>query len=183
MTVETAAFRGTVGLFTTGVTVISTAVDETVHAMTANAFTSLSLTPPLVLCCVAKRARMAEILSSPAAERFAINVLRADQAALSSFFAGAWREAAPPPFRFVPWDAAPRLEGSVAAINCVKHELYEGGDHWIVVGRVVAVHQGVPPLDPLVFFAREYHALRREGTQAPDLPVAAGSAQVFYDPW
>jgi flavin reductase (DIM6/NTAB) family NADH-FMN oxidoreductase RutF len=92
-------YRNTIGLFATGVTVVSTQVGETVHGMTANAVTSLSLEPMLLLVAVGKKARLATLL--PQATGFTVNILRADQEALSTFFAGGWHQPIPPPFRFV----------------------------------------------------------------------------------
>ena len=74
-------YRNTIGLFATGVTVVSTQMGETVHGMTANAVTSLSLEPMLLLVAVGKKARLATLL--PQATGFTVNILRADQEALS----------------------------------------------------------------------------------------------------
>jgi flavin reductase (DIM6/NTAB) family NADH-FMN oxidoreductase RutF len=181
MTVDPGDFRRTVGHFATGVTVVTAAVEGAVHAMTANAFTSVSLDPLLVLVALAKRARMAAVVDQ--ARGFAVNVLREDQAALSSWFAGAWSEAERPPFRFLPWSGGPRLEGAAAAIGCLLADRLEGGDHWLVLGRVQALHVGVEPVRPLVFHGGRYCALaREEGTAAPDLE-GTEQAQVFYDSW
>ncbi len=184
MSSEASKFREALGLFTTGVTVVAAGMGERIHAMTANAFTSVSLDPMLVLVCLGKQARIAGLLED--IERFSVNLLRADQTALSSYFAGAWREPKPPPFRFVPWTGGPRLEGCSASIGCEVHERIEGGDHWIVLGRVVALHRGVEPLTPLVFYRGRYRQLAKdEGTPAPDLVggAGAGPAQPFFDSW
>jgi flavin reductase (DIM6/NTAB) family NADH-FMN oxidoreductase RutF len=176
------SFRQTVGLFATGVTVIATESDGEVHGMTANAVSSLSLDPLLMLACVGRQARMAGLLEG--ANGFSINILRDDQQALSTFFAGAWKEATPPPFRFVPWEGGPRLEGCAAAIGCVLHQIVEGGDHWIVIGRAVAFHQGVEPRRPLLFFGGRYGRLdTTESAPAPDLGWVEAPVHVFYDPW
>jgi flavin reductase (DIM6/NTAB) family NADH-FMN oxidoreductase RutF len=182
MTLEVGAFRETLGLFTTGVTVVAASTADGIHAMTANAFTSVSLDPMLVLVCVGKQARIGQLLAD--FDQFSVNVLRADQTALSSYFAGAWREPKPPPFRFVPWAETSRLEGCSAALGCRVHERLEGGDHWILIGRVAALHRGVEPLDPLVFYRGRYRRLAKdEGTAAPDLVSGTGPAQPFFDSW
>src|ERR1700691_2423108 len=93
------SFRETLGLLATGVCVIATQIDGQVHAMTANAVSSLSLDPPLVLFCPAKRARFSQLL--PRSSGFSINFLRDEQEALSTYFAGVWQESAPPRYRFV----------------------------------------------------------------------------------
>src|SRR5712675_3448886 len=92
-------FRDTMGLFATGVAVIAVPAGEEVQAMTANAVRSLSLDPLLLLFCPAKKAHLSQHLAPNVP--FSVNLLRADQVAISTYFAGAWREALPPAFRFV----------------------------------------------------------------------------------
>ena len=179
MTIEPRAFRDAVGRFATGVTVISVGDDHEVHGMTANAFTALSLAPPLVLVCIAKPARLVEYLERRGS--FTVNLLRADQTALSRFFAGAWDDPQRPPFRFVPSAQGPRLEGALGAIGCRVERQLDGGDHWIVIGRVESLHQGLEPLHPLLFYRGTYHELKpADGPGEPDLGIGEGP-QVFYD--
>jgi flavin reductase (DIM6/NTAB) family NADH-FMN oxidoreductase RutF len=179
MTLDPRAFRDTVGLFATGITVVATSTGAEVHGMTANAFTSLSLDPPLVLVCLARKARITEHLRR--AGGFTVNLLRADQVALSRFFAGAWDRPTRPPFRFIPGAEGPRLEGALGTIGCrLEHEL-DGGDHWIAVGRVESLVRGVEPLHPLVFYRGSYHELRpADGPAEPELGFGEGP-QLFYD--
>src|SRR5436190_17069843 len=110
------AFRQTLGRFVTGVTVITTEIDGQIRAMTANSFTSLSLEPPLVLFCVGKATRTGQVIHR--ASGFSVNILRHDQQALSTYFAGGWKEPQSPQFSFVSWIGAPRLEGCGAALGC-----------------------------------------------------------------
>jgi flavin reductase (DIM6/NTAB) family NADH-FMN oxidoreductase RutF len=175
-------FRQTIGQFPTGVSVVAAEADGIVHGMTANALTSLSLKPLLMLVCVDKRAKMVEFLERAAG--FSINILREDQQALSTYFAGSWKEERPPAFRFVPWEGAPRLEGCAAAVACRSLQRVEGGDHWIVIGEVVALHLGVEPRHPLVFHSGNYRRLdHREIKPAPELSENKMDISVFYDPW
>ena len=155
MSIDGRLFRQTLGEFATGVTVIAAETDGVVQAMTANSFTSLSLDPPLVLFCAGKLTRVGQLLL-PQSGRFCINVLHEGQRDQSSFFAGAWRDPVPPFFAFETWHGAPRLIGSAAVIVCETHAVHEGGDHWIVIGRVVAVDRGEADLRPLVFFRGHY---------------------------
>lgn len=104
------AFRETLGLFATGVSVIATEIEAQTHAMTANSVSSLSLDPMLVLFCLAKRARFSKLL--PQTSGFSINFLREEQEALSTYFAGFWKEPEPPRHRFV---KSAGLPGSRAA--------------------------------------------------------------------
>jgi flavin reductase (DIM6/NTAB) family NADH-FMN oxidoreductase RutF len=175
-------FRQVVGHFAAGVTVVAATAGGEIHGMTANAFTSVSLDPLLVLVCVHKKARMAEFVRE--AGGFSINILRDEQEALSTYFAGRWPAPAPPPFRFVPWQGGPRLEGCAAAIGCELHDILDGGDHCIPVGRVAAVHLGVEPRQPLVFYAGRYARLDRdERHAAPPLDLVETPVQAYYDPW
>ena len=150
-------FRNTIGLFATGVTVIVSGAGDDLRAMTANAVTSLSLDPMLLIVGVHKKAHLAEMLQ--AGHSFSVNVLRQEQKHLSNYFAGGWSEEAPPPFRFVSWQGAPRLEGSLASIGCDLYELLEGGDHWIAVGEVVALYKARNIKNPLIFYQGRYKEL------------------------
>lgn len=150
-------FRKTLGLFATGVTVVAVEVDGEVLGMTANAVTSVSLEPSLVLVCVDKRAHLMMALQK--SDRFSINILSEDQEALSSFFANMWEEPEPPDFTFVPWSGALRLTGTLGAIACKIHEILEGGDHWIVVGRVVELYREENPANPLLYYRGQYRQI------------------------
>lgn len=179
MAPDSHAFRRTLGQFATGVTVIAAEVDGEVHGMTANSFTSLSLDPMLVLFCVGKHSRTAAIMQK--VDGFSVNILTEDQQALATFFAGSWQEPAPPAFRFVAWTGGPRLEGC-AAIGCAVHQIVDGGDHLILIGRVVALHQELESLRPLLFFDGHYQRLKSGdgGWQAGD-PVEP--SETTLGPW
>lgn len=179
--IEPRDFRNTVGLFATGVTIVAAQHGDHVHAMTANAITSLSLHPPLIIFCVSKQAKMAAELelNSP----FSINVLREEQQALSNYFAGGSQGLEPPPFDFDRWEETPRLQSCAAALACVVEAQLEGGDHWIIVGRVRGIFQGAEPRRPLLFYAGKYRHLAPEEAPAPDLTGEAMPIQIFYDPW
>ncbi|GBD29911.1 FMN reductase (NADH) NtaB [bacterium HR32] len=159
-------FRRVMGLFATGVAVVTAAVDARVHAMTANAVMSVSLDPLLVCVSVGKGARMNRFLEEAAG--FALNILAEDQEALSRYFAGMWQAAEPPPYRLEPWVGGPRLEGCLASVGCARHQVVEAGDHRLFLGRVVALHRSQAPLRPLLFFAGAYHRLREPAHAARD---------------
>ncbi len=156
-TVNPRDYRQAIGLFATGVTVVATEFEGKPHAMTASAVTSVSLDPLLVLVCIQNILPITEQIRQ--AGTFSINILQESQEALSNYFAQLWKEPAPPPYRFVPWEAGPRLEGGMASIGCVLHEIFDGGDHRIVVGRVVALHTGSEPGRPLIFYSGRYASL------------------------
>jgi flavin reductase (DIM6/NTAB) family NADH-FMN oxidoreductase RutF len=175
-------FRRTFGLFPTGVAVIATQIGDDLHAMTANAITSVSLEPMLVLFCPSKKARFAGYL--PEIESFSVNFLREDQRALSTYFAGGWN-AAPPPFGFEWAQGVPRLEGALASLACALYETFDCGDHWLVVGRVSALSRGVEPHRPLVYFNGQYRSVNAvDAAPAPDmLSVIDEPPHIFYDCW
>ncbi|HXF83046.1 MAG TPA: flavin reductase family protein [bacterium] len=175
------AFRRIMGRFATGVTVLGAAHDGEVHGMTANAVTSVSLQPLLILVCIARTARMMSFIER--AGGFSVNILSRDQEALSRYFAGAWGAASPPEFRFVPWEGGPRLVGALAALGCRVERLVEAGDHWIVLGRVQALHEGDPAAEPLLFYGGAYRRL--SPVEAAPAPEAWGddAVQIYYDGW
>jgi len=152
-------FRKLMGNFATGVTVVTTAVDDRLHGFTANAVASVSLDPLLLLVCVDKRAHAHRELQRAAA--FGVNVLASAQVDISNIFAKSG-EPAEGSLRGVPFriggTGAPLIEGCLAWLECVVHDLLEGGDHTIVVGRVVSGTLGAAE-PPLVFFRGRYSRL------------------------
>jgi flavin reductase (DIM6/NTAB) family NADH-FMN oxidoreductase RutF len=174
-------FRDTIGLFATGVAVVVARADQEVLAMTVNAVSSVSLEPMLVMFCPGKKSNMARHIAGLSG--FSINILRHDQQALSTYFAGGWKEPTPPPFRLVPSQCAPRLEGSLASIGCEPHQVIEVGDHWIVIGKVMDLHTGIHPHRPLLFVGGRYrHVDSSESAPAPDLTnVHDEPAHIYYE--
>lgn len=153
MPIDAREFRHTVGCFATGVTVITAEINGEPRGMTANAFTSVSLDPPLVLFCVGKKAHLAQAIH--AVTHFSVNILSDAQQDLSTYFAGGWKADTPPPFTLIPWDAAHRIDGAIAAIGCLTDAIHDAGDHWIVLGRVLALHRADEG-QPLVFHRGHY---------------------------
>ncbi|WP_424210801.1 flavin reductase family protein [Streptomyces sp. BI20] len=142
--VEPALLRDVVGSFATGVTVI-TVGGEHLHAMTANAFSSVSLDPPSVLCSVGHGAVMHGALSD--AGRFAVNILAAPQEGLAKHFANKRRTLGAAQFEDVDWRAgertgAPLLAGAVAWLECELTDSHSFGDHTIFIGSVLAAGRG-----------------------------------------
>lgn len=153
-------FRGALGLFATGVTVVTASHPQVGPiGITANSFSSVSLDPPLVLFSVANTARSLQaFLEAPG---FCVNVLRKDQRALSSRFSrqnqDKWEGVTYTAGRF----GAPILPDTMAAFDCLHYAQYEGGDHRIIVGRVVDMEHNVEG-EPLLFFGGRYRALGEE---------------------
>src|SRR3954469_15759736 len=148
-------FRTALGTFPTGVCLITTlGPDGQRSGLTANSFSSVSLDPPMVLWSLARTATSAAVFRD--AEYFAINVLAATDAALSSHFAksGADKFAAFAE-RFTPGlGGAPVLEGAVATFQCHSRHRYYGGDHIIVIGVVERYRH--TDLAPLLFHRGRY---------------------------
>jgi len=176
------AFRRVLGLFATGVTVVAAQHDDEIHGMTANAVTSVSLDPLLVLVCVGKHARMNQFIQG--AGGFSINVLAEDQESLSRYFSGAWPHQGPPEFRFVPWPGGPRLVGALVAVGCVVERRVEAGDHSIVLGRVVALHEDSQHPQPLLFYGGRYRRLgEAEPPTAPPEQWPDDTVQIYHAEW
>lgn len=159
--IDTDEFRRTLGLFTTGVTVVATCYEDILHGMTANAFASVSLDPLLVLVCVDREAGLHSLL--PEAGRFAVTVLSAEQEAESAWFASPRRPAGTDQFDDVEWhpspvSGCPVLSRGVAYLDCRLTEVHEGGDHSIFIGEVLDLGP-LEATEPLVFFGGAYRSL------------------------
>lgn len=157
-----AVLRDVMSQFATGITVL-TAGGEHSHGMTANAFTSVSLDPPMVLCCVARTAQMHEAILLT--RSFGVNVLSSDQEHVARYFASRGRPKGIAQFDEVDWfpgrrTGSPLLGGSLAWLECELAQVYDGGDHSIFLGTVLnasrrsgeallffggGFHQGMPP--------------------------------------
>jgi len=149
-------FRQLCGQFTTGVAVVTTTDDKGKPAgMTANSFTSVSLNPPLVSVNVDRSSDFHPVISRAAT--FVINVLASDQEDLSRRFAGPAAER----FEGIGYqplaDGSIQLEGVLATIECVRHLVFDIGDHTVVVGLVVGGH--ARDGRPLLFFRGGYHPI------------------------
>jgi flavin reductase (DIM6/NTAB) family NADH-FMN oxidoreductase RutF len=177
MSIDSRAFRQAAAQFATGVAVIAFDIAGEVRAMTANSFTSVSLDPPLVLFCVQKGSRTGAVVRE--ADRFSVNVLGDHQRDLSAYFAGAWVAPEPPRHGFTIWEGAPRLHGCIAVFSCQRRGVYEGGDHWIVVGEVVGVDRQEHDRRPLLFYDGGYVALETPGVRLEDAPLTIG----WSGPW
>ena len=149
--------RDALGCFATGVTVVTCVGDDGRPAgLTVNSFTSVSLDPPLLLVCLAKQAASAAPLTQ--ADSFAVNVLQTGQQPASIRFATRDEDR----FGTTPWSrgegGAPILEESLGVFECERYAVYDGGDHHILVGRVVKASFDAS-LDPLLYFRGRYRRL------------------------
>ena len=151
-------FREVMGRFATGVTVVTATGPEGPVGMTANAITSLSLDPLLLLVCFDQGARTLRVVRET--ETFGVNVLAEGQAELAALFASKAPEAEK--FAGVPHDlrdGVPVLRAAHAWIGCTLKELLPGGDHVIGIGAVTAAETGEG--DPLVWHGGRYGRFER----------------------
>jgi flavin reductase (DIM6/NTAB) family NADH-FMN oxidoreductase RutF len=148
------AFRRTLGMFATGVTIITTRAGEQVHGMTANAFTSVSLQPPLVLVSVDRRAKLGALLHEGI--RFGVSVLEARQRGLSDRFAGRVADDLPDA-TFEVVHETPLVEGALAHLVARVVRSYWGGDHSLFLGQVEFARYGEGR--PLLFHGGRYERL------------------------
>jgi flavin reductase (DIM6/NTAB) family NADH-FMN oxidoreductase RutF len=156
------AFKAAMASFAAGVTIVTT-IDEhgNPQAVTATAFSSVSLSPPLCLVCIDRRARTYRPILYR--RSFAVNILRAEQEWLSNRFASA----IPDRFSAVSWvpggiTGCPIIEEALASMECEVVEVHTGGDHDIFLGSPtsVRVHDGAP----LVYFRGNYSSLPPDET-------------------
>jgi 3-hydroxy-9,10-secoandrosta-1,3,5(10)-triene-9,17-dione monooxygenase reductase component len=156
MPIEKNELRRVMGHFATGVTIITT-INKAgeIHGLTANAFTSVSLEPPLLLISVDKKAE-----SWPAFEEsriFTVNILADSQEALSRKFAVSGGNKFEGVAYRIGANRAPILEGALAYIECTLWAVYEGGDHTVFLGEIQQAE--VREERPLLFFRGGYRAL------------------------
>ena len=162
--IDAGHFRRVMGRFATGVTVITAEAHGERRGMTANAFMSGSLEPPLCVVSVAKRAHMHGHLT--AAGRFGVNVLAAGQENLATHFAGR-----PVPNFHVPFHDAggvPALPGTAALITAEVVATHDCGDHTIFIGHILSMAAGDKA--PLLYHASRFAALVVLREEAPALP-------------
>ena len=155
--IDQRAFRSALGCFPTGVTVVTApnpAGDPV--AMTVSSFNAVSLEPPLVLFSVKRNAFSINLLLDAA--HFAVSVLRGDQSEISARFAHAkgakWAGLEPR----IGTTGCPLAGQGLATFECLPHAVHDGGDHLIIIGRVVSFEVEADG-EPLIFFRGGYHRI------------------------
>lgn len=158
--IDPVRLRRAFGMYATGVTII-TAIHPAQGpvGITANSFSSVSLEPPLLLFSLSRRSfSLQPLLESPG---FAVNVLRDGQHALSHRFATGGGDK----WSGLAWHAgrhgAPILAGTIAYFECAHHARHDGGDHVIVLGRVLALEADAAG-EPLLYFHSRYRSIRAQ---------------------
>jgi flavin reductase (DIM6/NTAB) family NADH-FMN oxidoreductase RutF len=155
-------FRSALGSFATGVTVVTTmGEDGHGYGMTVNAFSSVSLDPPLVLVCAISGKTGSEQIDRNRC--FAVNILAVDQEPLSGYFAKRDRPRGRDAFRDVDHhigaSGAPLIDGVVAHLDCRLAESYTVGDHEVFIGEVIDLFVD-PDSEPLLFHGGGYCLLQ-----------------------
>ena len=146
--------RACMGLFATGVTVVTYLADQKPAGMTANAFMSVSLDPPLVLVSVRNSSRFNQ--SVRRGVRYGINFLAESQRSLSMHFGGRPDDGLEPPF--MSERGTPLLEGSLAQIVARAVDVHPAGDHNLYIGEVEYIRSGQQE-HPLVFYTGKYRQI------------------------
>ncbi|MCL2657129.1 MAG: flavin reductase family protein [Betaproteobacteria bacterium] len=148
-------FRDAMGQFATGVVTVTTIVDGAPHAMTANAFMSGSLEPPLVIVSIACTAKMHERIGN--AGWFGVSVLADNQQWCSNHFAGKPSPDRQPAFQSLA--GVPVVEGANVQVAAQLRHAYPCGDHTLFVGEVQALGHAPEAAAPLLFHGGRYAAL------------------------
>jgi flavin reductase (DIM6/NTAB) family NADH-FMN oxidoreductase RutF len=163
--VDADRYREVMRRWPSGVTVVTMPTSSGGHGMTASAFTSVSISPPLVLVVVDKRWRSHSLIAS--AGVFCVNILGADQSAISDRFAGR-QGRLDDPFTGLETGTAVTgsrfLMGALAYLDCRTDGVYDAGDHTIFVGRVLAAGVLRAEGGPLLYHDRDYARVAPIGT-------------------
>ncbi len=159
MAVSADDFKGALGSWAAGVTVVTTKLDGLVYGITVSSFSSLSMDPLLVLVCLADSNRLPKMIEE--SRHFGVSILAQGQDAISGWFAKSGRE---PVKRFDDFatetmeTGSPLIAGALAHVDCEVDRLIPGGDHTIAIGRVVGADSH-PGRKPLIYYRRGYRDL------------------------
>jgi len=158
-----------------GVTIVCTKHQDMLFGLTVSSFTSISLEPPLILVSISKKTYSHSYLAD--ATRFSVSVLADDQAKAASVFSGRAGDPANK-FKEVPFiigaEGSPLISGALCWIECERWNAYDGGDHSLIIGKVLSASVR-RHASPLVFSEGRY------GTVAP--MVLAASEETDFPDW
>jgi flavin reductase (DIM6/NTAB) family NADH-FMN oxidoreductase RutF len=171
-------FRAAAGRFASGVTVVTTRAADGLYGLTASSFASLSLNPLLVSVSINRSSPLLGYAREAGA--YAVSVLADGQQEVANYFARRGRQPEPGGFSAVPTSAAetgaPVIEGALSWFDCAVEDILPGGDHEILVGRVVAA--GGRSGEPLVYWAGDYRGITAPGNGAHGLANAVDGVAV-----
>jgi flavin reductase (DIM6/NTAB) family NADH-FMN oxidoreductase RutF len=164
--------------FATGVSIVTCKVDGHVHGATVNAFTAVSLDPPLILISLDRRSKLSTLIEG---RPFVVNVLGEAGHRYASHFAGDSQQDLS--IQWAPDSTAPRLADTLAYLVCAPWRTYDGGDHLLYLGEVrcFAFESG----RPLVYYASSFCSLGETAERAPwlqssDSPFCEGPLSGYY---
>ena len=161
-------FRQVMGHFATGISVVTTLDGDLPAGITVNAFSSVSLEPPLVMVALDRSRFITPMVR--AFGRYAVCILGSDQQALSDCFAHAPVSPGREEFCGAPWHAGPTglplIDGSIATLECTVVETFGAGDHDLFIGRVDSLAQHREGVAPLLYFRRHYLRIE-QGEESP----------------
>lgn len=176
---DSQTFRSAMGRFASGVTVVTVrANDGSDHGMTASAFSSVSMEPPLLLVCIKNENQTLQLLTDEGSSfhnKFAVNILARSQEVLSNRFAGgyidengAWQRWPEGKDKFADVECTRGEESqavffsqALASFDCTVEHLYDGGDHKIVVGRIHNISLSEAEPEALLYFSGKYGDFHR----------------------
>lgn len=151
-------FKTAVGKFPTGVTVITTSMQDKFFGFTANTFTSVSLSPPLISFCLDKKAGSFKAFQQT--HKFAISILAGDQEGISAHFASSHLDKfLDIEYKIGQLSNSPLISGAVCWLECSKYDQFECGDHYIFIGEVTYT-QVNNSNSPLLYFAKSYQEIK-----------------------
>ena len=153
-------------IYPQGVTVVTTSTEDGPRGITVSSFTSVSLNPPLVLISISKGSGLHDTFRD--SKVFAVNFLADDQRSVSDRFAG--RAELRDRFQGLKFGpgvtGSPIIDGVRAMIECRKWQVYDGGDHSILVGEVMAA-RAINSKRPLVYYSQQYTTTELQEYPAP----------------
>jgi flavin reductase (DIM6/NTAB) family NADH-FMN oxidoreductase RutF len=161
--VEAGDFKAALSSWAAGVTIVTSRHAGLVYGITASSFSSLSIDPLLILVCIANSNHLARMITD--SKLFAVSVLATGQEDLANYFSIHGRDPSPAFEERVQtheWHTgAPIVQGALAHLDCTLDEAVAGGDHTIMIGRVVGAASD-PSATPLLYFRRGYRTLKLE---------------------
>jgi len=156
-------FKAALSSWAAGVTVVTTRHDGLVYGITVSSFSSLSVDPLLILVCIANSNHLAPMIQD--SKVFAVSILAEGQEHVSNYFSMHGRDPSPAFEEQIDaheWHTgAPIIRGGIAHLDCTLEEAAAGGDHTIMIGRVVGAAAD-PSGKPLLYFRRGYRTLNLE---------------------
>jgi flavin reductase (DIM6/NTAB) family NADH-FMN oxidoreductase RutF len=160
--IDPLTYRKALGHFASGITVITTVHEGVIHGMTANAFCSVSLNPPLVMISIDQQSRMHTLLAQSGF--YGVSVLGRNQEAFSRHFAGRPQGGLQIPFIWR--EECPLLEGALVHLVCQVCDAHPAGDHTLYIGLVKYLDYSDEHA-PLLFYSGKYQVLEEQSARYP----------------